>query len=225
MKGIDPRVFVPNFAMQPELPPAKDLAPEEQPMDAALPEDDAFQSYQEPERQPELPTPAYGPRLREPQKTIEINRRPTPAATGGTSGGAFCTLYQEGENWFITGGPVRVNTKKSFEVPRYEVDNGTDGEWLLYVTLHVEVKRDDNGDYFMWGFVGSSDTSLEIEDSASVDTYPAGSEPEIGTWLATVTLEVGLLRVTDHIPKFFPAGCGPFIMNHCGGEVGYLPRR
>lgn len=226
-RDIDPRVFVENFAMQ-------DTPPELEPLDVPSPdpsEDDfPMEELESPEMPPDDgydPTPAnsYGPTQPYVEQPIEIKRRQEPVAGGG-NGGSFCTLYEDpadSGDWFVTGGAVRINNTKTFEVAPYEV-GPSDGEWLLYIQTNVEVNRTTEGDYFESGIKTTTDTSLTIQDTTSLDAYPDGTDPTLADGLAVVTLAVGRLRKQDGIPTLYPTGCGSFLLTHCDGEISHLPR-
>lgn len=78
---IDPRVFAPNFDMVPTIPPREEpaLAAATPP---SLPEPRSMESGAPPPASTPEP-PSYGPAVAEPQKTIEINRRPNGAESIG----------------------------------------------------------------------------------------------------------------------------------------------
>ncbi len=161
------------------------------------------------------------------KKFFHLLQDPSESSTAGGgigSGGAFCELYQDGGDWFIKGGLIRVSDTKSFEVEPYAVSVAVDDEWLLYMQVDVQVNRDDDGDYFLPGLVTSSNTSIDIEETTTITSYPAGTAPVIATGLGTITLEVGRLVVASGIPTFSPTGCGSFVLTHCAGSVSYQQR-
>lgn len=141
-------------------------------------------------------------------------------SSGGSSSGAFCTLYQDVDlDWFITGGPVHAGIK-NFSVPDFGVDVGTDDEWVVFISVNVEAYRDDGEDYFLTGIKTSSDTTLVMEDSTAAD-YPNNTDPPVSTGLGVIKLPVGRIKVLSGVPSFNPTACGGFTVTQCGGSLSY----
>jgi hypothetical protein len=146
-------------------------------------------------------------------------------ATGGGAGTGPCAfgdvLELPDDARAIVGGVVYCGDK-NFNVPRYDLALGTDGDWLVYLELACESNRDDEGEIFLPGIKTSSETSPGSFWNITTDaSYPANTNPPVSTGIGTIIIPLGSLTITDGVPTFVPTACGQVTVNQCGGTLSH----
>jgi hypothetical protein len=158
---------------------------------------------------PKKPVTIYGPRVREPQKTIEMPSGKTqPAAE---QSGPFCRVFQSEGAWMLTGGTVTGGTG-NVTVPDIDLgDVGSepaDGTFFWLVCSGDAITEDD---VLLPGFDLATAT-VGSGTSLPSNTIPTAAAPagvlhvSLGSWSAG---------------KFVPAGCGNLQISHCPGTLSY----
>lgn len=123
----------------------------------------------------------------------------------------------------VRGGAVTIGDK-NLNVPYYDIDTGTDGQWLLEVSISgVSFNTDDDDSLFLPGIeaVSGSAEWNALSYSGSED-YTDMTNPETPTGTGTAVLPIGLLVVNSGKATFSPTGCGSFLVSQCAGVMSYV---
>ena len=148
---------------------------------------------------PNLPV-TTGPMVREPQKTIEINRRATGA--GVSLGGAFFTKYTNDDgDTFLQGGEVKSGSGNFLIADMKVIDHTTgpvetDGDKLV---LEATVDGYVVDGVLLAGLTATAAAYI----TPSVSTIPADTLPTLASPTGRkVYIEIGRWTATDFLPAY-----------------------
>lgn len=175
-------------------------------------------------------SPSYGPEVREPQKTIEINRGPGGGGAAETStcwfGRIITWTEGEGESAVtktgIRGGIIHCGDQ-TWNMDPQELDLEAAGVWLVSIKPEVEVNRDDDNQWLMPQVKTGTKPTGDWDKTAWTEgtDYPDGDSPEVSDGLGHIVLPIGKLTIADGAASLEPAGCGHFTIGHCYGTLTY----
>ena len=154
----------------------------------------------------------FGPSVREPQKTLEINRVPDAVAAAETTG-PFCRVFQAEGVWYLTGGTV-TGGDTNVEIDDINLgdvgDEPADGTWF-WIEANGDAPVED--EVLLPGFDLSTATVGSGAVFPGTNTLPtaAAASGEIhislGSWSGGV---------------FVPSGCGNIQVTHCPGTLSHV---
>lgn len=153
--------------------------------------------------------------------SLEIRQR-----GGSDSAVAACALGQlynpnDGNSTkAVRGGAVSIGDR-NLNVPYYDVDTSTDGQWLIEVSISgVSFNTDDDDSLILPGIetASGSPTWNAISYTGSED-YTDNTNPSTPTGTGTAVLPIGLLTVASGKATFSPTGCGSFVVTQCAGVM------
>lgn len=103
------------------------------------------------------------------------------------------------------------------------IDLETDGVWLVYLTIPVEVNRDDDGEILLPGILTGTRPTGDWDKTAwtSGTDYPDSTPPEASDGAGEIIVPLGKLTIADGAATFDPAGCGNITITHCAGMLGH----
>jgi hypothetical protein len=155
--------------------------------------------------------PTFGPRVREPQETLQIRPRSGGAATGVT--GPFCRVFQSEGVWYLTGGTV-TGGDTNVEIDDIDLgdvgDEPANGTWF-WIEANGDAPVEDG--VLLPGFDLSTATVGSGAVFPGTNTLPtaAAASGEIhislGSWSGGV---------------FIPSACGNIQITHCPGTLSHV---
>jgi len=128
--------------------------------------------------------------------------------------------WTDGENSItgIRGGLIACGDW-NFNVADWPLDLGTDGSWLVEISITgVEAATDDDVQIFIPGVVTASGTPTWAKSAyTGSENYTSNTNPAAPGDDGTVIVPVGVLTITGGSPSLVPAGCGSATIGQCAG--------
>lgn len=153
--------------------------------------------------------------------------KPKTEEGGGGTGvvcpfGRLVTIPGSPATQGILGGLIMCGDK-NFDVANYELDVGTDGYFVLYITIPCEVNMDDDAELLLSGVKTSSAVSLGAGDWTQDAAYPDNTNPTVASaGIGTFIFPIGSITITGGVASgFSPTGCGSCTVNHCAGTLSH----
>ncbi len=122
-------------------------------------------------------------------------------------------------------GGIAYAGDKNFNVPYRGIDLSTNGEWLIWLRIEVEVNRDDDEEIILPGIATSSETSPSSfwEDGAWSEgtQYPDNENPAVADGLGEIVIPIGKLTVEGGIARLEAVACGNIRVDQCAGILSH----
>jgi len=133
-------------------------------------------------------------------------------------GGLVRIVAEQGAVTGIRGGTVHCGDK-NFIIDDAQTP-ASDGEWIACLSVSCEVNQDDDNSILLPGVkTGTAPSGIQYASAGS--GYPDNSNPSAGSGQGTIILPIGWVMVENGNPRFWPDGCGNFVINHCVGTLSY----
>lgn len=220
---MDQRVFIPNFDMRPVFPPQNPAQSgprtdftSDRPAGAAGGSGSAGGDLeQSPSSVTPRQSPEYGPRVREPQETIQINRRPVAAETAVEEGAFFGKRKVVGGagagDIYLQGGQVSGGTGNE-TVDEFKIYDASSDNWAGSAGQHLQLTVTGSGaatSGILDPVFDVTSASLSVVSSVGGNTLPSGGS------LSGKICRISLGEFTDD--GFSPALPGNINVGFCWG--------
>jgi len=159
-------------------------------------------------------------------KTIITAKRGRPGTGGDSTNCPFGEIISIPDSdppaQGIRGGLVHCGDQ-NWNFDPQELNLEADGVWLVYLSVSLEVNRDDDGEILMPGVKTGTKPTGDWSKTAwtSGTDYPDNTEPVASTGNGTIILPIGKLTIADGSATFEPTACGNFTIGHCAGTLSY----
>ena len=155
-----------------------------------------------------------------------VNKYPSVIDTGGSGPcpfGELTTVSLSSNDLAVRGGVIYAGDK-NYNVEPYKINLTSNGSFLIYITLQVEVNRDDDNEIILPNIKTCSKTSITSSDwSQSTSTsYPNNTPPVLTSGLGTIIIPIASCKITDNqIETISFTKCGNITINQCGGTLSH----
>lgn len=97
------------------------------------------------------------------------------------------------------------------------------GVWLVWITISVEVNRDDDETIILPGIKTGTRPTGDWDKTAWTEgtDYPANTAPVAETGAGTIRVPLGKLTIASGAATFEAAGCGSITIGQCAGTLSH----
>lgn len=122
----------------------------------------------------------------------------------------------------IRGGIIYCGNQ-TWNMDAQDLDMAADGVWLVWITIAVEVNRDDDDEIILPGIeTGTRPTGDWDKTAWTTGTdYPANDSPVASTGIGTIRVPIGKLTIADGVATLERAGCGHITIAQCAGTLSH----
>lgn len=159
-------------------------------------------------------------------KVIVSAKRPRGAAGGSASTacpfGEIITVDDGTFTSAIRGGAL-ICGDQNFNVPYRGIALGSDGSWLIEISLSgIDPATDDDDEIFLPGVVTAAGTPTwgSVAYTGS-ENYTDTTNPSTPAGTGTLIIPIGILTVASGAATFTAVGCGKITVGQCAGILSH----